>query len=378
MSYDIPPLTVGVEEEYLLVDINTRDLAQDPPKELIDKCRSRHDGQVTHELLRSQIEVGTRVCSSIAEVREELKRLRSTVVEVAGEYGLAPIASATHPFAKWNEQLHTPMARYATLMSELQGVARRLVTCGMHVHIGIEDPDLRIDMMNQIKYFLPHLLAFSTSSPYWDGTDTGLKSFRLSIFDGLPRTGLPEYFDSYAQYERFTKVMTDSGLVEDTSKLWWDIRPNARFPTLEMRITDVCTRLDDTVAIAAFYVSLASRLQRLRRQNQKWRVYSGSLIKENRWRAQRYGLDEGLVDFGRREITQWDDLIDEIIELVGEDADRLGCLKELEHLRVIRSRGTSAHLQLDTYDDLKSRGLSHNDAMRGVVDALVEGTKADL
>ena len=378
MSYDIPPLTVGVEEEYLLVDINTRDLAQDPPKELIDKCRSRHDGQVTHELLRSQIEVGTRVCSSIGEVREELKRLRSTVVEVAGEYGLAPIASATHPFAKWNEQLHTPMARYATLMSELQGVARRLVTCGMHVHIGIEDPDLRIDMMNQIKYFLPHLLAFSTSSPYWDGTDTGLKSFRLSIFDGLPRTGLPEYFDSYAQYERFTKVMTDSGLVEDTSKLWWDIRPNARFPTLEMRITDVCTRLDDTVAIAAFYVSLASRLQRLRRQNQKWRVYSGSLIKENRWRAQRYGLDEGLVDFGRREITQWDDLIDEIIDLVGEDADRLGCLKELEHLRVIQSRGTSAHLQLDTYDDLKSRGLSHSDAMRGVVDALVEGTKADL
>jgi carboxylate-amine ligase len=248
----------------------------------------------------------------------------------------------------------------------------------MHVHIGIEDPDLRIDMMNQIKYFLPHLLAFSTSSPYWDGSDTGLKSFRLSIFDGLPRTGLPEYFDSYAQYERFTKVMTDSGLVEDTSKLWWDIRPNARFPTLEMRITDVCTRLDDAVAIAAFYVSLASRLQRLRRQNQKWRVYSGSLINENRWRAQRYGLDEGLVDFGRREIIQWDMLIDEIIDLVGEDADRLGCLKELEHLRTIRDRGTSAHLQLDTYDDLKSRGLSHSDAMCGVVDALVEGTKVDL
>lgn len=378
MSYDIPPLTVGVEEEYLLVDLETRDLAHDPPKELIDKCHSRHQGQVTHELLRSQIEVGTRVCSSISEVREELKSLRSTVVEVAAEYGLAPIAAATHPFAKWTEQLHTPMARYATLMSELQGVARRLVTCGMHVHIGIEDPDLRIDMMNQIKYFLPHLLAFSTSSPYWDGSDTGLKSFRLSIFDGLPRTGLPEYFDSFAQYERFTKVMTDSGLVEDTSKLWWDIRPNGRFPTLEMRITDVCTRLDDAVAIAAFYVSLASRLQRLRRQNQKWRVYSGSLIKENRWRAQRYGLDEGLVDFGRREIVQWPRLMDEIIELVGEDAERLGCLGELEHLRTIIQRGTSAHVQLDTYDDLKSRGLSHKDAMLGVVDELVMGTKADL
>ena len=172
--------------------------------------------------------------------------------------------------------------------------------------------------------------------------------------------------------------MTDSGLVEDTSKLWWDIRPNARFPTLEMRITDVCTRLDDTVAIAAFYVSLASRLQRLRRQNQKWRVYSGSLIKENRWRAQRYGLDEDWLILVAERLRIGTDLIDEIIELVGEDAERLGCLTELEHLRVIQSRGTSAHLQLDTYDDLKSRGLSHNDAMRGVVDALVEGTKADL
>ncbi|MEC9466441.1 MAG: carboxylate-amine ligase [Myxococcota bacterium] len=378
MSQEVLPLTVGIEEEYLLVNRDTCDLADDPPQELIAECEARHEGQVSPELLRSQIEVGTRVCTSVREVADELASLRRTVSEVAGEHGLAPIAAASHPFAKWAKQKHTPKARYATLVSELQAVGRRLVTCGMHVHIGIQDPDLRIDMMNQLRYFCPHLLAFSTSSPFWEGQDTGLKSYRLSVFDGLPRTGLPEYFDSYAEYERFTQVMMETGLLRETSMLWWDIRPNARFPTLELRTTDICTRIEDGIAIAAFYVCLASKLYRLRRQNQKWRIYSASLIKENRWRAQRYGLDEGLVDFGRSEIVPWPDMLDEIMSLLGEDAERLDCVKELEHLRVIYERGTSAHQQLKVYKEAKEGGASEEDAMLAVVRRLIDDTVRDL
>jgi carboxylate-amine ligase len=198
------------------------------------------------------------------------------------------------------------------------------------------------------------------------------------VFDGLPRTGLPEYFDSYAEYERFTQVMLETGLLRETSMLWWDIRPNSRFPTLELRITDICTRIEDGIAIAAFYVCLASRLYRLRRQNQKWRLYSASLIKENRWRAQRYGLDEGLVDFGRGEIIPWPQLLDEIMELLGEDAERLDCVKELEHLRVIYERGTSAHQQIKVYQEAKAAGANEEDAMLAVVRRLIDDTVRDL
>ena len=371
-------LTVGIEEEYLLVDVLTRNLAEDPPKELLSDCQARHQDQVTPEFLRAQIEVATSTCTSIQGARDELRELRGTISSVASKYGLAPIAAATHPFAKWSKQKTTSKARYATLDSELKSIGRRLVTCGMHVHVGIEDPDLRIDVMNQVTYFLPHLLAFSTSSPFWDGYDTGLKSYRVSVFDGLPRTGLPETFESYAQYERFVAALVDVGIIQDSTKLWWDIRPNPKFPTLELRIADVCTRLDDGIAIAALYVCLVRMLLRLRRKNRRWRLYFQALLKENRWRSQRYGLDQGLVDFGVRKLVPWGNLVEELIGLVWSEAKEIDCVEEIEHLRTIYERGTSAHWQLQTYKQSRAGGMEHAEAMQAVVDMLLRATVSDL
>ena len=372
------PRTLGIEEEYLLVDRETGELARNPPEELLLECQRRHEGQVSPEFLRSQIEVGTTVCSNLKEAYTELSALRRTIADVASDFGLAPIAASTHPFAKWKDQLHTPKARYATLVGELQGVARRMVICGMHVHVGVEDPNLRIDLMNQVKYFLPHILCFSTSSPFWTGSDTGLKSYRLTIFDNLPRTGLPEAFSSYSDYIEYTETLKASGLVEDTSKLWWDVRPSSRFPTLEMRISDACTRLEDGMAVAALYLCLIGHLADLKRHNQKWRVYSSALIKENRWRAQRYGLDQGLVDFGKREVKSWPVLIEEFETLLMPQAERLGCVDELTHLRTIYHRGTSAHGQLKTYQEAIARGADQSEALREVVKWLMNETLCGL
>ena len=253
MSIKDQPFTVGIEEEYLLVDRETRDLATDPPAGLMKECERRLRERVMPEFLKAQIEVGTGVCRNLAEARRDLSELRRTVVEVADGYGLAPIAAGTHPFASWEAQKLTDKERYNVLARDLQGVARRLLICGLHVHVGIDDDDLRIDLMNQVAYFLPHMLALSTSSPFWKGEETGLMSYRLSVFDGLPRTGLPDSFDSYAEYQRLVAAMVQAGLIEDATKLWWDVRISARFPTLEMRLTDVCTRLDDALSIAALF-----------------------------------------------------------------------------------------------------------------------------
>ncbi|MGH6750118.1 MAG: carboxylate-amine ligase, partial [Methyloceanibacter sp.] len=253
MAIKEPSFTIGIEEEYLLVDKASRDVAQEPPAELLAKCEEALRGQVSPEFLRSQIEVGTRVCNSIQEARDQLVHLRGTVGRIADEFGLAPIASSTHPFAEWSSQQHTDKERYNVLAKDLQQVGRRLVICGMHVHVGIEDDELRIDLLSQAAYFLPHLLALSTSSPFWQGAQTGLKSYRLSVFDELPRTGVPHQFSSYSEYERAIELLVNAGLIEDATKIWWDLRPSARFPTLEMRITDVCPLIEDGIAIAALY-----------------------------------------------------------------------------------------------------------------------------
>ncbi|MEX1206186.1 MAG: carboxylate-amine ligase [Dongiaceae bacterium] len=373
-----PAFTLGIEEEYLLVDRASRDLVRDPPPGMMEECQALLQGQVSPEFLRSQIEVGTRVCHSLAEARADLARLRATIAAVAGRHGLAPIAASTHPFAAWDEQKHTDKERYNILAHDLQAPARRLLICGMHVHVGLEDPQLRIDLMGQVAYFLPHLLALSTSSPFWRGEDTGLKSYRIAVFDELPRTGLPEAFDSYGEYERHLRVLVDAGLIEDGSKLWWDVRPSGRFPTLEMRIADVCTRLDDAICIAAIYRCLLRMLYRLRRANQRWRRYAAMLINENRWRAQRYGLDEGLVDFGKGEIVPYATLLEEIIDLVGEDAEHFGCTAEVAHARRILAGGTSAHRQLATFRAALAAGRSRQAALEAVVDLLIEETVAGL
>jgi carboxylate-amine ligase len=378
MALATPSFTLGIEEEYLLVDRSTRDLVSHPPRSMIEDCERLLEGQVSPEFLRSQIEVGTRTCSTLSEARTDLVHLRRTVAEVAAKHGFAPIAASTHPFGDWQAQMHTDKERYDVLEQDMQVTARRLLICGMHTHVGIEDNDLRIDILNQVAYFLPHLLALSTSSPFWHGEDTGLKSYRLCVFDELPRTGLPEGFASYGEYQRTVDLMVRAGLLEDATKLWWDVRPSGRFPTLEMRITDVCTQLEDALCCAALFRCLCRMLYRLRRENQRWRIYSRFLVDENRWRAQRYGFDEGLVDFGRGEIVPYGDLLEEIIELVREDAEYFGCLDEIEHARTVFARGTSAHQQLAAYNLALQEGAERREALEAVVDWLIEETVAGL
>jgi len=373
-----PRFTLGVEEEYLLVDKETRALVVDPPGSLLSECEELLDGQVTTELLQSQIEVGTKVCENVQEVREDLAKLRKSIIEVTGRHGIAPIASSTHPFSHWSEQKHTPKDRYASLTTEMQGAARRLVICGMHVHVGINDDALRIDLMNQAAYFLPHLLALSCSSHFWNGNDTGLKSYRLTIFDALPRTGLPEKFQSYAEYERHIDIMINAGVIEDSTKIWWDLRPSGRFPTLEACFMDVCTRMEDAIALAALLACIMRMLYWLRLGNKRWRMYTTMLINENRWRAMRYSFDEGLIDFARGNIIPFEDLLDEILDLTYDDARALGCEAEVASTREILSRGTSAHRQLKAHELSVAAGHSQEEALKAVVDTLIVDTAEGL
>ena len=373
-----PPFTIGIEEEYLLVDLKTRDLDNDPPPELMAECHAQGGGQVSPEFLRSQIEIGTRVCRTIPEAKADLKRLRRTVVEVARRHGLAPIAASTHPFARTFQQKHTDKDRYVALAKEMQAAARRMLICGMHVHCGIDDNEQRIDLMNQLSYMLPHLLALSTSSPFWEGELTGFKSFRLTIFSALPRTGLPERFASYGEYQRHIDTLIRTGLIQDTSKMWWDLRPSWRYPTLETRIMDCCTSVDDSACLAALVQSLLRMLSRLRRHNQQWRMYPDMLVNENRWRAMRYGSDEGFLDLARGELVPFPQLVEEMIALVHEDAVALGCLAEVEHARTILKRGTSAHRQVAVFEAARERGASEREALVAVVDWLIEETARGL
>jgi glutamate---cysteine ligase / carboxylate-amine ligase len=369
-----PPFTIGVEEEFLLVDRVTRAVASEPPPELFAALHERSGGRAFPEFLRSQVEVATPVCRSIAEVRASLSDLRRVLVEESARFGLAPIAAASHPFSLSAQQKRTDKERYVALLEEMQGVARRMMICGLHVHVGIDDDEQRIDLMNQARYFLPHLLALSCSSPFWEGERTGLMSFRLMIFNGIPRTGLPEQFASWNEYRRHTDTLVETGILADTSRIWWDLRPSARYPTLETRVMDSCTSLEDSVRLAALNLCLLRKLYRLRRANQRWRTYPDLLIGENRWRAMRYSFDAGLLDLGRQRIVPFAELVEEIIELLREDATELGCLQEIEGLREILQRGTSAHRQLRIYEAALQAGADDQAALGAVVDWLVEET----
>ena len=376
MSNKEPPFTVGIEEEYLLVDLETGEVHVDPPAQLLKECTERGGGQISPEFLRSQIEVSTRVCRSMDEVRTDLARLRAIVIDVAARFGLAPIAASTHPFSRATAQKPTDRDHYAAMAKEMQAAARRLMICGMHVHVGIDDDDLRIDLQNQLSYFLPHLLALSCSSPFWEGEKTGLMSFRLTVYNSLPRTGLPERFDSYVEFRRHLDTLIRNGLIEDTTKIWWDLRPSSRYPTLETRIMDCCTSLDDSICLAALNVSLTRMLYRLRLANQSWRRYPNMLIAENRWRAMRYSFDEKFLDLAKGEMVGFPTLLDELIDLVREDAEALGCSREVAHARKILTRGTSAHRQLAVYDDARQGGASDREALQAVVGFLVRETAA--
>lgn len=378
MPTERPAFTIGIEEEYLLVDPESRDLLRDPPDSLMKQCEEVLGPQVGHEFLRAQVEVGTKVSKTVAEAREDLVMLRRGLRDVAERNGIAYIAASTHPFADWAEQQVTDKARYQMLANDLQVVARRLVICGMHVHVGVEDPEMRLDLMNQVTYFLPHLLALSTSSPFWHGVETGLKSYRMSVFYSLPRTGPPEHFSSWGEYERHVAALVNAGLIEDATRLWWDIRPSARYPTIEMRIADISTRVDDGITVAAVFLSLLGMLFRRRLDNQRWRSYSNMLVSENTWRAQRYGVEGSLADFGKGTLVPFADLTEEIIELVRPDAEAFGCVAEVERARDLARDGTSADRQIKAYRAAIDAGASDEEAMRKVVDHLITDTLVGL
>jgi carboxylate-amine ligase len=373
MSPQEPSFTFGIEEEYHLVDLKTRGFAA-APGALMEACEAKLGKQVAPEFFRSQIEVGTSVCRDFATARQELAHLRRTIADAAAGFGLAPIATSTHPFADKSTLQTTQKERYQALARDFAGIGRRLAISGMHVHVGIEDDELRIDLMNQARYFLPHLLMLSTSSPFWQGEDTGLKSYRLAIFHELPRTGLPQRFESFGEFQRTVDVLVKNGVIEDATKIWWDLRPSVRFPTLEMRVTDVCTRIDDALSISALFVCVVRMLYRLRRSNQKWRDYPGFLIEENLWRAQRYGVNDPLFDFGKGKLVPFASLIDELLDLVAEDAAVLGCEKEVKHALNIATGGTSADRQVLCYETLTGKGATPDEALTGVVDQLIAET----
>jgi len=377
MTHAEPSFSLGLEEEYLLVDLATRDLVTDPPAELLQRCINETDGRVSPEFLRSQLEVKTSVCASVGGMRRELASLRRKVCDISADYGITPIAVSTHPFARPSQRpLHTNHERYADIAREVQGGARRMVICGMHVHVGLDDDDLRIDVMNQLSYFVPHLLALSCSSPFWEGDDMGVHSFRLMLLSSLPRTGLPDRFESYGEFRRHLDALVRNGLIEDTTKIWWDIRPSSRYPTLETRVFDCCAHLDDAVCLAALNLSLVRMLYRLRRANQTWRRYPRMLIAENRWRAMRFGSDASLLDLARGELVPFTELLEELLALVRDDAVALGCLAETEHSRTILRRGSSAHQQLDIYQMARKQGATASEALSAVVGWLARTTCA--
>ena len=367
------PFTVGIEEEYLIVDMATMNLVAQMPPDLMRECTEELGSQVAKEFLQCQIEVGTKVCNSMQAVREDLAKLRATVSRIARNHDCLVMAASTHPFSYGLTQL-TDDERYLHLAEELRHVVERLYISGMHVHVGISNDELRIDLMNQASYFIPHLLSLTTSSPFWRGENTGLKSYRVSVFDQLPRTRLPPVFNSYADYMKHVDVLVHCGVIEDATKIWWDLRPSWRYPTLELRICDMCTNIDDTIAVAAVYRCWLSMLNRLKMKNQRWRAYSDFLIKENRWRAQRYGIDTGLIDFGRREIVSLKELVEELIELTEVDAKALGCVDEVAHVRTILERGTSAHRQINVYNASLESGRPEALALLDVVKFIVQET----
>ncbi|MBX3064668.1 MAG: carboxylate-amine ligase [Anaerolineae bacterium] len=377
-----PPLTLGVEEEYMIVDAEKHALTA-YSKELLELAQPVLGDQVKAEFMQCQIEIGTKVCKNVHEVREELVHLRSTVNNLGAAYGRRIGAASTHPFSRWQDQVITQGERYQDLYADMQDAARRLLIFGMHVHVGLGEGDrgreLLIDMMNQMRYFLPHILTLTTSSPFWHGRETGLKSYRSLVFQNMPRTGIPPSFNSYEDYDRFVDMLAKAGSLgkgkaKDASRIWWDIRPNTRVGTLELRVADVCTTIDEAVCVTAVIQALAAKLFKLRANNQSWRLYRSELLSENKWRAARYGLDGMLIDFGIEEPVAIRSLWGEILDLVDDVVDELGTRSEVEYVNTILKNGTSADRQIATYHAALAEGLSEEQAMTRVMDNLLAET----
>jgi carboxylate-amine ligase len=361
----LPKLTIGIEEEYQIVDPESRELTS-YVQELLEGGRRVLGDQIQPEFLQSQVEVGSRICQNMRQARAEVTRLRSSVDEQAAAHGLKVMAASTHPFSSWMDQEVTDSERYTKHVEKLAELARRMLIFGMHVHVGIADRDLMIDVMNQARYFLPHILALSTSSPLWYGRETGLKSYRSIVFQSLPRTGPPPEFNSWSEHQEFVQTLIKTGCIDEATKIWWDIRPHPKYPTLEFRVADICTRVDETIAIAALIQAIVAKLIKLRQANQSWRRYRHHLITENKWRAVRYGLDGKLIDFGRQEEIETRQLIEELLEWVDDVLDELGSRDEVAYIQTILDGGTSADRQLAVYRE--------SEDLNAVVDHLIAET----
>ncbi|GAC1394766.1 MAG: carboxylate-amine ligase [Ktedonobacteraceae bacterium] len=362
----VPSLTIGIEEEYQIIDPETREL-RSYITEMLKEGQLLLREQVKPELHQSIVEVGSNVCKTPAEVKSELVRLRGMIIELAAKNGLKIAAAGTHPFSSWLTQEITPLERYIGVKQDMQDLAQQLLIFGTHVHIGIEDREFLIDTMNVMRYFLPHIMCLSNSSPFWMGRNTGLKSYRSIIFRNFPRSGVPRIFQSWEDYSYLVDTLVRTNTIPNGSKIWWDVRPNSSYPTLEFRICDVCTRIDEAVCIAAIFQAIVAKLWKLRRDNLTFRVYPSDLIEENKWRAVRYGLDGNLIDFGKQQEVASRDLLRELIEwFIGDVIDELGSRQEIEYAYRILQAGSSADRQLATYE--------RTGDLKAVVDQLIQET----
>ena len=365
-----PTFTLGIEEEFQTVDPVTRDLRSHLQSQIIAQGKMRLQERVKPEMHGSVVEVGTGICHTIAEARQEVCELRRNMVRLAEENGIRLAAAGTHPFADWKTQEIFPDDRYRVIVEDMQQVARANLIFGLHVHVGIEDRETTIQLMNAARYFLPHILALSVNSPFWKGYNTGLKSYRCKVFDKFPRTNIPDYFQSYGEYENFVNLLIKTHCIDNAKKIWWDLRPHPFFGTLEFRICDIPMRADETIALAALMQAVVVKLYNLYSVNMGFRLYRRALLMENKWRASRYGTEGKLIDFGRQEELPARELIGELLEFVDDVVDGLGSRKEVEYVRQILQAGTGAERQLRVFEKTGD--------LKAVVDYIIEETKYGL
>jgi carboxylate-amine ligase len=365
-----PSFTLGIEEEYQTIDPRTFDLQSHINTEIIAKGKRELNEKVKTEMHQSVIEVGTGICRTINEARADVVNLRQATIKLARDSGLLLAAGATHPFADWRVQDISPDERYLQVVEDMQLVARSNLIFGLHVHVGVEDRETAIHLMNQIRYFLPHLLALSANSPFWLGMNTGLKSYRCKVFDKFPRTNIPDTFSSWADFENFVNLLIRTGCIDNAKRIWWDVRPHPFFSTIEVRICDLPMRVDETLAIAALIQATVAKLYKLHASNQAWRTYGRALIMENKWRAARYGLDGMMIDFGREKEMPCRELILEYLDFVDDVVDELESRREIEYVQTILNRGSGADRQLRVFEETKD--------LQKVVEYMVEETQAGL
>jgi len=365
-----PSFSIGIEEEYQTVDPETRDLRSHIQSEILQKGRSILSERVKPEMHQSVVEIGTGVCKNIQEAYEEIRDIRAQMITLARENGLRLAAGGTHPFAHWVQQEIYPDDRYRRIVEDLAMVARANLIFGLHVHIGVEDRETAIQLMNSARYFLPHILALSANSPFWLGLDTGLRSYRGKVFDKFPRTNIPDLYQSWAEFENYVDLLIRTNCIDNAKKIWWDIRPHPYFPTLEFRICDMPMRLEETIAIAALCQAVIAKLYQLHERNLSFRHYNRALIMENKWRAARYGLDGKMIDFGKQTEVPARELIGEILDFVADVVEQLGSQKEIAYIRRILEEGNGADRQL--------RVFRNTGDLRKVVDYMIAETESGL